>query len=118
MDDVEQMMVVQGVYFHEHIVVTGGVVAFHDFRNAFQLLHHLVEVLRMLQVDADEGTRLISYFLRVDVEFLTLQHALVAEFLNALVNSGSAHVADSCHLEERHSCVFRDEFENLLVQRI
>ena len=50
MDDVEQMMVVKGVYLYEHIVVTGCVVAFHDFRNAFQLLTTPSPVL--LQVDS------------------------------------------------------------------
>ena len=116
MDDIQQMVVVEGVYLDKEVEVACCVVTFHHFGYPLQLLHHPVEVFRVFEVKANKGTSLIAYLLGINYEFRPLDNTGVRQFLYALVNGSPAHVAGSCHLQERHTCVFCYHSQNLLVK--
>ena len=68
MDDIEQVVVVEGVDFYEQVKISRGVVTFHHLGYLLQLLHHNIKVFRILEVKAYIGTRLIADFLWVNDE--------------------------------------------------
>ena len=88
---------------------------FHHFGDSFQRLHGFIEILGMLQVQPHIGTRLVTYLFGVDDELRTFYHSEVSKFLNSLVDSGAADVARSCYFQERDSCVFGYQLQDLLV---
>ena len=88
---------------------------FHHLWNLTQFLHYIVEFLRILQVKSDESAGLIAYFLRVNIKLATFEYADVGQFLYALMNSGTTHIACASHFKERNSCVRNNEFEYFLV---
>lgn len=88
-DDAEHVTVVLGVDFDEHVVLAGGVVAFHDLRNFVERLHHVAEMAWIFEEDAQEGTGLVTDLVGVQDEFRAFDDAQVGELLNALVD-GSA----------------------------
>ena len=66
MDNGEQMMVIHRIQFDEHIVVARRVVTLYHLGNLLQFLHYRVERLRVLQVQSDVRTGLVTNLLGVD----------------------------------------------------
>ncbi len=115
-DDVEQMMIVQSVYFDEHVIVAGGVVTFNNFRYLLQNGKRIVEIFGILEVQTYVGACFIAYFFRVYDELRTFENTLIAEFLDTLVYGCAAYIASTCHFEKRDTGIFGNEPENFLVQ--
>ena len=66
MDQVEKVLVVVGIHFDEHVVLTGGEVAFHHFGNQFQLACRLAVERALLQPDADIGAGVVTQLVGID----------------------------------------------------
>lgn len=98
-NDVEQMMVVDGVYFDEHVKITGGIMTFNHLRNVSQFFHNSVKFLRIFQIQSYIGTCLIAYFLQVDNILRPLENAEVRQFLYSLMNSSAADIACTGYLQ-------------------
>ena len=94
-DNVEQVVIVEGIDFDEHIESARGVMTFHHLRDFLESLNHFVEVTGIFQVKTNVCTRLIADFLRIDNELRAFDDSEMGEFLNALMNGGSAAKADN-----------------------
>ena len=115
-DDVEQMMVVAGIYLYEHVETTCSVVTFYHFRNLLQFLNYVIKLSGILQVQTYVGARFISHLLRVDYELRTFQYSEISKLLNALVNSSATYIARTCHLQKRDAGISGNESEYFLVK--
>ena len=71
MDDIQKMVVVEGIYLDEEVEVAGSIVTFHHFGYLLQLFHYSVKVLRVLKVKAYKSTSLITNLLWIDNKFRT-----------------------------------------------
>lgn len=98
-------MVVAGVYLYEHIEAARSVMALHNLGYLLQLIYHIVELRRILQVESDVSTRLIAELFRVDDELRAFKHAQIVEFLYALMYRSATHVAQTSHFQERDASV-------------
>ena len=86
MDDAHEMMIVACINLDEQVILSGREMTLHHFGDAPQGFDHFVKLSRVLQEQADVGTRLITNLLRVDDVLRPLQYAEIGQFLNALVN--------------------------------
>ena len=75
MDDIQKMVVVEGIYLDEEVEVAGSIVTFHHFGYLLQLLHHLGKVFGVLQVKANIGTCLLANLIGIDNEFRTFDYS-------------------------------------------
>ena len=67
-DNRQQVMVVDGIKFDEHIEVACGIMTLHNLRNVLEFRHDLIEGTWILEVQSDIGTGLIADLLRIDHE--------------------------------------------------
>ena len=79
--------------------------ALHNLRYLLQLIYHIVELRRILQVESDVSTCLIAELLRVDDKLRAFKHAQIVEFLYALMYRSATHVAQTSHFQERDASV-------------
>ena len=117
-DNLQQVVVVAGVYFQEHIILTGGIVAFYDFGNMLQFIDDLFELSRRLQVHTDVGARLEADSVGVEGKFRTFDDAEIGQFLHALVYGCSRYIAFTSHFQERNARVRCDKSQNFIIEII
>ena len=67
-DNGEQMVIIVSINLDEHIEVTSGVMTLHHLWDFLQAFNHLVELLRVFQVQTDISTGLVAYTLWIDDE--------------------------------------------------
>ena len=65
-DDIHHVMVVARINLDKQVVIACRNVAFHHLWNLLQGLHHAVEVLGILQIQADVGTCFVSNLFWID----------------------------------------------------
>ena len=109
------MVVVTGIDLDKHIEVTRGIVALHHLRDLFELLEHLIEGRRILQVESDIGAGFVAYLLGIDYELRAFEYSHVCQLLYALMDCRTAYVALTCHLEERNTRILGYEPQDFLV---
>lgn len=79
---------------------------FHHLRYLLQLLNHIVERSRVLQIESDVSARLVTKHLWVDDKLRPFEHTKIGELLYALMNSCTTHVAQACHFKKWYTSVF------------
>lgn len=85
-EQVHELLVVTGIEFDEHGVRACSEVAFHNFRNVLQSLHHFLVHVATLQVQSHVCTSRVTQALRVDIESTTSDETSFHQMLNSLVN--------------------------------
>ena len=104
-EQIHEMLIVAAVELDEHGVAAGGEMAFHDFRNGFELHGHVFIHGAALQFDADVGAGGISNAFGANGVARTCDDTCFNEALHALMNGGARDSADGCHIFKRNTSV-------------
>ena len=115
-EQVHELLVVTGIEFDEHGVRTSGEVAFHNFRNVLQSLHHFLVHVATLQVQSHVCTSRVTQALRVDIESTTRDKSCLHQMLHTLVDSCTGYATLCRNILERNAGVLRQDTQYLSVK--
>ena len=87
----------------------------HDFGDLLELLHGLLEQLRVFERDADVGADVEAHHLGVYDQAAAQDHARIVELADALVDRSTRDAAFAGDLEKRHARILDQVFEDLAV---
>jgi len=117
-DEMEQVLVVAGIYLHEHVILPGGVVALYHFGHLFKPVNNLVEFIGFLEEHPDEGTGVVAESRRLDQSAGTLQDVGSLQLGDALVDCGTAYATFAGDFQKRFAAVVDQHLENFGVEVI
>ena len=114
-DRTHEVFVVHAVEFHEDVARSGDEMRLHDFGDFLELLHGLLEQLRVFERDADVGADVEAHHLGVYDQAAAQDHARIVELADALVDRSARDAAFAGDLEKRHARILDQVFEDLAV---
>ncbi len=118
MNQVEEMLVVTGIDFHQHVILAGCVMAFYHFGHSLELFNYLAEVFRIFQEKSDKGAGVVAQRCGFDQRTRAFKYVCRLQLGYALVYGGTAHATFAGYFQERLATVVNEHLENLRVELV
>ena len=117
-EQVEQVLVVMGIYLDQQSELAQGVLRLYHLRYLLQCRNHLVIHRRLLHLDTDIYAELVAQHLRLHMVTGAGDNTIIEHLLHTLMDCSTTHTALVCYVFERNTRTLGDNLQDFTVQLI